>query len=147
MEVAHSFHWEGIDFFPLCIIIQRHILDACTSTTSLSLQLMSYLLDITILLSIGSQMRSGTLLHWKSTACLMNRTDVPIKLDFPLACAFRLPYGGNRLTVQFATGLLIKNKDLYISYGVSDCFAALARVENIGARLPRWEERGIGSQT
>lgn len=50
--------------------------------------------------------------------------------------------------VQFATGLLRAGSDsaLYIAYGISDCFAALARVEGIEQRLRGWRERGMGTQ-
>lgn len=51
--------------------------------------------------------------------------------------------------MQFATGLLRAGSDpaLYISYGISDCFAALARIEGIEQRLRGWQERGMGTQT
>ena len=44
------------------------------------------------------------------------------------------------------TGILRKKGSLYISYGVGDCFSALARVDNITDKLRQWEELGIGSQ-
>lgn len=63
----------------------------------------------------------------------------------PTMC--RLPSDpGKRNGVQFATGLLLKDGSLYISYGITDCYSALARVEDIGIKLPLWEERGLGTQ-
>jgi hypothetical protein len=48
--------------------------------------------------------------------------------------------------VQFVTGILLKEDRLYISYGVGDCFSALAVVPDIAAKLQLWEELGIGTQ-
>ncbi|GAB4820217.1 hypothetical protein N2152v2_007263 [Parachlorella kessleri] len=61
--------------------------------------------------------------------------------------AFRLPEEPKtRFGVQFVTGILRKKGSLYISYGVGDCFSALARIDNIDVKLRQWEEFGIGSQ-
>ena len=54
---------------------------------------------------------------------------------------------GEHFDVQFATGLLWRGPDLLISYGLSDCFSALAVLRDARTKLQLWEARGIGSQT
>ena len=64
-----------------------------------------------------------------------------------LLAACRLRNGpGEVFGIQFATGLLLRGGSLYISYGITDCFAALVVVKDFPAKLRLWEEFGIGSQ-
>ena len=48
--------------------------------------------------------------------------------------------------LQFAAGLALRNDSLLISYGLMDCFAALAVVPGFKELLAEWEEHGIGTQ-
>ncbi|GAB4817506.1 hypothetical protein N2152v2_004552 [Parachlorella kessleri] len=61
--------------------------------------------------------------------------------------AFRLLNGpGDAYGIQFATGLLLKGGSLYLSYGITDCFAGLVVIKDFHTKLRHWEEFGIGSQ-
>lgn len=56
----------------------------------------------------------------------------------------RLPRRPDRdFGTQFATGVLIQGGSLFISYGITDCFAALAEVADIELQLQRWQEHGL----
>ncbi len=43
--------------------------------------------------------------------------------------------------------MLMKDGSLYISYGITDCFAGLLVIDDFLSRLQIWEEFGIGSQS
>lgn len=61
--------------------------------------------------------------------------------------ARRLPSPPERRSeVQFVTGLMWRGDDLVLSYGISDCFAAVAVLRAAAAQLQHWEAYGIGSQ-
>lgn len=59
----------------------------------------------------------------------------------------RLPAeAGQHYGVQFSTGLMMWKGSLYISYGITDCFAAVAEVPNGEAQVQRWIQQGMGTQ-
>ena len=71
----------------------------------------------------------------------------PVLLESTFLVACRLLNGpGEVFGIQFATGLLLKRGSLYISYGITDCFAGLVVIKDFQAKLRLWEAFGIGSQ-
>lgn len=74
------------------------------------------------------------------------RPPPPCRLPLPQSVAAQLDRIEPRGNIQFLTGAALRGGSLLLSYGINDCFCALAEVPGIWSQLERWQELGLGTQ-